>query len=135
MSPLSRIGVGKAEVRELAKYLGLPSWDKPALACLSSRFPYGQEITPEKLEQVAHAEEFLRHRGFRQVRVRHHGEIARLEVGPQEMEKAFEEREDIAAELKGAGFLYVALDLAGYKSGSLNAVLGKPGKKSLPVVS
>lgn len=135
VSPLSSAGVGKDEVRELALHLGLPSWDKPALACLSSRFPYGQEITPEKLTQVARAEEFLRTRGFRQVRVRHHGEIARLEVGPEEMERAFAEREEITAELKDAGFLYVALDLAGYKSGSLNAVLGKPGKKILPVIS
>src|SRR5215216_1706127 len=95
----------KAEVRELAKYLGLPTWDKPALACLSSRFPYGQEITPEKLSQVARAEEFLRREGFMQVRVRHHGEIARL-------------------------------DLAGYKSGSLNAAVKKgKSKKALPLVS
>lgn len=135
ISPLSQAGVGKEEVRELARYLGLPSWDKPALACLSSRFPYGQEITPEKLAQVARAEEFLRGRGFRQVRVRHHGEIARLEVGEEEMERAFAERAEISAELKEAGFLYVALDLVGYKSGSLNAGLGKPGKKKLPVVS
>ena len=135
VSPLSQAGFSKEEVRGMAKYLGLPSWDKPALACLSSRFPYGQEITPEKLAQVARAEEFLRSRDFRQVRVRHHGEIARLEVGPEEMERAFVEREEIAAELQDAGFLYVALDLAGYKPGSLNAALGKPGKKSLPVVS
>ncbi len=134
VSPLSVAGVGKAEVRELAKHLGLPSWDKPALACLSSRFPYGQEITPEKLSQVARAEEFLRKEGFRQVRVRHHGEIARLEVAPAEMERAFALREEISAELKDAGFLYVTLDLAGYKSGSLNAALGK-GKKPLPVIS
>src|SRR5215203_3750055 len=80
VSPLSVAKVGKAEVRELAKYLELPSWDKPALACLSSRFPYGQEITPEKLSQVARAEEFMRREGFSQIRVRHHGEIARLEV-------------------------------------------------------
>jgi uncharacterized protein len=135
VSPLSIAGVGKAEVRELAKHLGLPSWDKPALACLSSRFPYGQEITPEKLSQVARAEEFLRARGFRQVRVRHHGEIARLEVSPEEMERAFAMREEISAELKEAGFMYVALDLSGYESGSLNAGLGKKGKKPLPVVS
>jgi pyridinium-3,5-biscarboxylic acid mononucleotide sulfurtransferase len=136
VSPLSVAGVGKAEVRELAKHLGLPSWDKPALACLSSRFPYGQEITPEKLSQVARAEEYLRARGFRQVRVRHHGEIARLEVGPGEMERAFALREEISAELKEAGFLYVALDLSGYESGSLNAALTKKGKKrTLPVVS
>lgn len=137
VSPLSLAGVGKSEVRELARYLGLPSWNKPALACLSSRFPYGQEITPEKLAQVARAEEFMRSRGYGQVRVRHHGEIARLEVGPEEMERAFAEREEISAELKTAGFLYVALDLAGYTSGSLNAVLEKPGKKAkklLPVI-
>jgi pyridinium-3,5-biscarboxylic acid mononucleotide sulfurtransferase len=135
VSPLSLAGVGKAEVRHLAKHLGLPSWDKPALACLSSRFPYGQEITAEKLAQVARAEEFLREQGFRQVRVRHHGEIARLEVGPEEMERAFALRDRIAAELKEAGFLYVALDLSGYESGSLNAVLGKKNKRSLPMIS
>jgi uncharacterized protein len=134
VSPLSVAGVGKAEVRELARHLGLPSWDKPALACLSSRFPYGQKITAEKLFQVARAEEFLRKEGFRQVRVRHHGEIARLEVAPAEMERAFALREEISAELKDAGFLYVTLDLAGYKAGSLNAALGK-GKKPLPVIS
>ena len=136
VSPLSLAGMGKAEVRELARDLGLPSWDKPALACLSSRFPYGQEITPEKLAQVARAEEFLRERGFLQVRVRHHGEIARLEVGPEEMERAFALRGEISAELKEAGFLYVALDLAGYESGSLNAALGrKKAKRSLPLIS
>ncbi len=135
LSPLSLLGVGKEEVRELAQYLGLPSWDKPALACLSSRFPYGHEITPEKLAQVTRAEEFMRGRGYEQVRVRHHGEIARLEVGPEELERAFAERGEISSELKDAGFLYVALDLGGYKSGSLNAALEKPGKKSLPVVS
>ncbi len=134
VSPLSIAGVCKAEVRELAKHLGLPSWDKPALACLSSRFPYGQEITAEKLSQVARAEEFLRKEGFRQVRVRHHGEIARLEVGPAEMDRAFALREEIYAELKDTGFLYVTLDLAGYRSGSLNATLGK-GKKPLPLIS
>ena len=134
ISPLVEAGMTKAEVRELARELGLPVWDKPALACLSSRFPYGQEITAEKLAQVAHAEEFLRSRGFRQVRVRHHGDVARLEVGPDEMERAFAEREDLVAELKAAGFLHVALDLAGYKSGSLNAALGKKGRRALPLV-
>jgi uncharacterized protein len=135
VSPLSLAGVSKAEVRDLAKHLGLPSWDKPALACLSSRFPYGQEITAEKLAQVARAEEFLREQGFRQVRVRHHGEIARLEVGPKEMERAFALREKISAELREAGFLYVALDMSGYASGSLNAALGKKNRKTLPVIS
>lgn len=137
VSPLSQAGVSKEEVRAIAHHLGLPSWDKPALACLSSRFPYGQEITPEKLRQVAHAEEFMREQGFRQVRVRHHGEIARLEVGPEEMERAFAMREEISSELSEAGFLYVTLDLAGYRSGSLNAALkqnGKKPKKALPVI-
>jgi pyridinium-3,5-biscarboxylic acid mononucleotide sulfurtransferase len=132
---LSEAGMSKADVRELARYLGLPTWDKPALACLSSRFPYGQEITPEKLSQVARAEEFLRREDFKQVRVRHHGEIARLEVGPDELERAFAMRERISTELLDAGFLYVTLDLAGYKSGSLNATLKKDEKKSLPLIS
>jgi len=134
VSVLSAARMSKDEVRELAKYLGLPTWDKPALACLSSRFPYGQEITPEKLTQVARAEEFLRREGFKQVRVRHHGEIARLEVGPGELERAFAMREMISAELLDAGFLYVTLDLAGYRSGSLNAAL-KRDKKALPLIS
>jgi pyridinium-3,5-biscarboxylic acid mononucleotide sulfurtransferase len=135
VSVLSEAGMSKAEVRELARYLGLPTWDKPALACLSSRFPYGQEITPEKLSQVARAEEYLRREDFKQVRVRHHGEIARLEVGPGELERAFAMRERISTELLDAGFLYVTLDLAGYKSGSLNAALKKDEKKSLPLIS
>jgi pyridinium-3,5-biscarboxylic acid mononucleotide sulfurtransferase len=134
VSPLSAAGMGKAEVREIAKHLGLPTWDKPALACLSSRFPYGQEITAEKLAQVARAEEFMRRQGYKQVRVRHHGEIARLEVGPDELEQAFRDREKISAELRAAGFLYVTLDLAGYQPGSLNAALKQPSKKTLPVV-
>ena len=135
VSPLAIVGVGKAEVREIARYLGLPTWDKPALACLSSRFPYGQKITPEKLAQVARAEEFMRRQGYKQVRVRHHGEIARLEVGTDELDRAFREREKISAELKAVGFLYVTLDLAGYKPGSLNTALEQPGKKKiLPVV-
>jgi uncharacterized protein len=135
ISPLSVVRMSKDEVRELAKFLGLPSWDKPALACLSSRFPYGQEITPEKLAQVARAEEFMRSRGYKQVRVRHHGEIARLEIGADELEKAFKQREEISTELTAAGFLYVTLDLVGYTPGSLNAALKKPGKKkTLPMV-
>lgn len=144
LSPLSQAGVGKEEVRGISRHLGLPMWDKPALACLSSRFPYGEEITPEKLSQVARAEEFMRGRGYRQVRVRHHGDIARLEVGAGELDQAFAERDEIAAELTEAGFTYVTLDLAGYRSGSLNATLGrgekqakegeKKGRKLLPVI-
>ena len=134
VSVLSEAEMTKADVRELAKYLGLPTWDKPALACLSSRFPYGQEITPEKLSQVARAEEFLRREDFKQVRVRHHGEIARLEIGPDELERAFAMREKISAELLDAGFLYVTLDLAGYRAGSLNRAL-KKDKKALPLIT
>jgi uncharacterized protein len=141
VSPLSEAGLGKEEVRGISRYLGLPMWDKPALACLSSRFPYGEEITPEKLSQVARAEEFMRERGYRQVRVRHHGDLARLEVGGEELERAFAEREEITAELTDAGFLYVTLDLAGYRSGSLNAALelgekkaNEKGRRSLPVI-
>ncbi len=135
ISPLSVARLGKSEVRELARHLGLPSWDKPALACLASRFPYGHKITPEKLAQVARAEEFMRSRGYKQVRVRHHGEIARLEIGPDEIEKVLKQREEISAELQACGFLYVALDLAGYRPGSLNASLKQPReKKTLPVV-
>ena len=134
VSVLSEAKMSKADVRELAKYLGLPTWDKPALACLSSRFPYGQEITPEKLSQVARAEEFLRREDFKQVRVRHHGEIARLEIGPDELERAFAMREKISAELLDAGFLYVTLDLAGYRAGSLNRAL-KKDKKALPLIT
>ncbi|WP_047866529.1 ATP-dependent sacrificial sulfur transferase LarE [Rubrobacter aplysinae] len=141
VSPLSEASLSKEEVREISRYLDLPMWDKPALACLSSRFPYGEEITPEKLAQVTRAEEFMREKGYQQVRVRHHGDLARLEVGPEELERAFAEREEIAAELTEAGFLYVTLDLAGYRSGSLNAALDKSeqkakdkGRKSLPVI-
>lgn len=141
VSPLSKAGLSKEEVRGISRYLGLPMWDKPALACLSSRFPYGEEITPEKLAQVARAEEFMREKGYRQVRVRHHGDLARLEVGGGELERAFAEREEITAELTDAGFLYVTLDLAGYRSGSLNAALDRAenkanqkGRKPLPVI-
>ncbi|MBA2783093.1 MAG: ATP-dependent sacrificial sulfur transferase LarE [Rubrobacteraceae bacterium] len=138
VSPLALARLTKDDVRALAKHLGLPSWDKPALACLSSRFPYGEPITPEKLRRVARAEEFLRSLGFRQVRVRHHENIARLEVSESELEQAFARREEISAELKDAGFLYVALEMTPYRSGSLNAVLqnsgGKKPKQLLPVV-
>ncbi|WP_119067321.1 ATP-dependent sacrificial sulfur transferase LarE [Rubrobacter indicoceani] len=136
VSPLALARLSKDDVRALAKHLGLPSWDKPALACLSSRFPYGEEITPEKLRRVARAEEFLRSLGFRQVRVRHHENIARLEVSESELERAFARREEISTELKDAGFLYVALEMTPYRSGSLNAVLDlekKPGKRKQPL--
>ncbi len=124
-SPLMEAGFTKNDIRELSREMGLPTWDKPAFACLASRFPYGTEITAEKLDQVAGAERALRARGFRQVRVRHHGTVARIEVGPDEIHR-FADRELAVAvtnKLKELGFAYVALDLEGYRTGSMNEIL------------
>lgn len=128
VSPLREAGMTKEDVRILSKELGLPTWDKPAFACLSSRFPYGQEITPEKLAMVDKAEQYLLDLGFRQVRVRHHGEIARIEVLAKERSRFFDEElmDNVYKELKKIGFNYVALDLKGYRTGSMNeTILGK----------
>jgi uncharacterized protein len=124
-SPLADCGFGKADVRALAARLGLPSADKPAMPCLSSRFPYGATITPEKLRQVEQAEAWLRARGLRDVRVRHHGAVARLEVELAELPRLAAEplREDCVRALKALGFVHVAVDLAGFRSGSLNEAL------------
>jgi len=121
-APLVEAGLHKSEIRELSSEMGLPTWDKPGGACLSSRIPYGSRVTVEKLQQIDRAEQFLRTVGFRQVRVRHHGEIARIEVAPEEMPRFFENNLNakVAAALKAIGFKYVALDLQGYRSGSLN---------------
>jgi len=124
--PLVDAMMSKAEVRELSKELGLSTWDKPQLACLSSRFPYGTEITPERLQQVDQLEDGLRALGFRQVRARWHGEVARLELESDALARA------VQPEIRGAilklgrelGFTFVALDLAGFSSGSLNQLLG-----------
>ena len=127
LAPLLEAGLTKAEIRHLSKSLGLATWDKPALACLSSRFPYGTRITAELLARLDDAEEYLRHDlGFKQVRVRHHDTIARLEVDPAEMDRlmAPELRNQISDRLKSLGYVYVAVELGGYKSGSLNATLG-----------
>ena len=123
--PLKDIGAGKQEVRILARELGLPNWDKPAQACLSSRFPYGCRITVEGLKRVELAEEFLRSLGFRQLRVRDHEGVARIELPPGELEKISDSalREVITEKLKELGYRYVTLDLEGYRSGSLNEVL------------
>lgn len=123
VSPLQDAGMSKADIREVSRMLGLPTWDKPSMACLASRFPYGDEITEERLQRVAVAEEALRALGLRQFRVRSHGEVARLEVDPAEMEHAWELRERVAEALHGAGFAYVTQDLEGYRSGSLNETL------------
>lgn len=124
-SPLLAAGLTKPEIREIAKAHDLPFWNKPAMACLSSRVPYGQRVTPEKLAQIAQAERFLRSLGFRQFRVRHHEQVARIEVEPEELSRFLDEgiRTAIADRLREIGFLYVTLDLAGYRSGSLNEAL------------
>lgn len=125
-APLLEAGMTKAEIRHLSKELKLPTWDKPALACLSSRFPYGTRITSELLARLDAAEDYLRHDlGFRQVRVRHHGTIARLELDPTEMNRLLDPtlRLQVSMRLKALGYTYVALELSGYASGSLNAVL------------
>jgi uncharacterized protein len=124
-SPLCEAELTKDEIRELSRRRNLPTWDKPALACLSSRFPYGMAITIERLQQVAAAEDHLRSLGFKQLRVRHHDTIARVEVAPEEISKMLEDtiRESIVARLKEIGYAYVTLDLAGYRTGSMNEVL------------
>lgn len=127
LSPLRDAGIGKAEVRAWAQEIGLSVWDKPALACLSSRIPYGTPVTIEALRRVDAAERFIRDAGFRQVRVRHHGTLARIEVSPDELARAFEQRVAIDEGVRAAGYLYATLDLRGYRSGSLNDVLRQPG--------
>jgi len=122
--PLLDAGLNKQEIRELSKQLGLSTWDKPQLACLSSRFPYGTAITPERLRQVDAFEEGLRALGFRQLRVRFHNEIARVEVEPDAMPRALELRDTIVKLGRKLGFTFVVLDLAGFASGSLNQLIG-----------
>ena len=126
-SPLREAGLTKKEIRELSSRMGLPTWDKPAFACLSSRIPYGTRIEPDILRRLDEAERFLKKLGFRQVRVRHHGDIARIEVEPQEIERLAqpEIRRQVAEKFKELKYLYTALDLSGYRTGSMNAVLDK----------
>ncbi len=124
-SPLRVAGLRKADIRELSRELGLPTWEKPAAACLGSRVPYGERITLEKLRAIDRAEQALRAHGFRQCRVRHHGEIARLEVAPEERARFFDAAllDKVSQEIKAAGFRYVCLELEGYQMGSLNRAL------------
>jgi uncharacterized protein len=121
--PMVDAGLTKAEIRQMSRDLGLRTWDKPQLACLSSRFPYGTQITQDRLRRVDDFEDGLRQLGFRQLRVRFHDTIARLELDASELALAVEQRDRIVALGKRLGFAYVALDLAGFRSGSLNEVL------------
>ena len=121
LSPLEAAGFTKDDIRALSKHLGLPTWEKPAFACLSSRFPYGTSITPERVSQVGRAEESLRGLGFRVVRVRYHDTVARLELGPEEFELAVGSlRDEVSRLVREAGFVYVAIDLQGYRTGAMN---------------
>ncbi len=122
-SPLQEAGFSKADIRALARHLGLSNWNKPAMACLSSRVAYGNAITPEILAQIDRAETALRALGLAQLRVRHHGNLARVEVLPEDIPAVLAARERIVADLKAAGYVYVTLDLQGFRSGSGNEVL------------
>lgn len=132
-SPLLEAGFSKAEIREISKRIGLPTWDKPSYACLSSRIPYGTGITLDRLNMVEKAEKTLKGLGFRTLRVRYHGEIARIEVGSDDMERFIKNgvRETVVEKLKTLGFTYVTLDLQGYRSGSMNESLraARPERK------
>ena len=126
-SPLLEAGLTKEEIRELSRRLGLASWDKPSYACLASRIPYGERITREKLRAIEQAEDILRWAGYRVFRVRHHGKVARIEMAPEEM-KAFlvnPKLDMLIRKIKALGFSYVALDLEGYRTGSLNEPLAR----------
>lgn len=125
ISPLRECGLTKADIRSLSKYLGLPTWEKPSFACLATRFAYGEEITKEKLNMVDKAEQLLLDMGFHQIRVRIHGRMARIEMEPEEFGKIMEEknRNSVTEKFMEYGFTYVALDLTGYRTGSMNEVL------------
>lgn len=126
-SPLRDAGLSKVEIRALSKELGLSTWEKPAMACLSSRVPYNQPITPEKLKMIEQAEDFLISLGFKQVRVRHHDDIARIELTKKDLPRFFEGDlpERVQKRFKEIGFKYIATDIEGYRAGSLNEAVGK----------
>jgi uncharacterized protein len=129
-SPLKEVGPGRQEIRGYSKQLGLETWDKPAFACLASRFPCGTTITRERLHQVDRAQRFLRNQAIRICRVRYHGDIARIEMAGEEQARPLDPdfREAVVRALRQVGFWYVALDLQGYQSGSMNEPLmaGRP---------
>ncbi len=124
ISPLAEAGLGKDEVRAWSLAMGLPTWDKPQMACLASRLPYGTEVSPERLAQVERAEAGVRAAGIRSFRVRHHGDIGRIEVAAEEQEAAFARREALLSAVKAAGFRLAVLDLEPFRSGRLNEVAG-----------
>jgi len=128
-SPLLEAGFSKPDIRALARELGLPNWDKPAAACLSSRIPYGTVITLQSLSQVERAEAMLRGLGLRQLRVRHHDSVARIEVESADFERLLEHRQEVLTALKAIGYTYVTLDLAGFRSGSMNEALTQTAAK------
>jgi uncharacterized protein len=134
LAPLLDVGMRKSEIRELSQRANLPTWNRPASACLASRVPYGTEVTPERLSLIERGEAVLRDLGFQQFRVRLHDndKLARVEIAPEEMPRAFapEMAAEISARLKAVGFAYVALDLEGYRQGSLNEALKRPGASS-----
>ncbi len=133
-SPLQEAGFTKEDIRKQSKKMGLPTWDKPSCACLASRFPYGEKITKKKLQMVEKAEELLRKRGFKEIRVRSHGNIARIEIGKGEIFKLFKSdiMSNIAKKLKNLGYTYVTLDMEGFRSGSMNEVLKPSPPAPLP---
>ncbi len=122
VAPLMEAGLGKDEIRYLSREMGLATWDQPSMSCLAARIPYGETITPEKLEMVEKAEDILEKMGFRQIRVRHHGTLARIEVGAEEIERLMERglRAKVVEAFKDIGFNYISLDLEGYVSGKMN---------------
>ena len=122
-SPLRGAGLSKAEIRLLSRELELPTWNRPSLACLASRFPYGESISPEKLRAVEQAEQYLRGLGFNQLRVRVHGRLARIEITPEEFSRLLVHRLEIYDKLQEYGFSYVSMDLLGYRTGSMNETL------------
>lgn len=125
LSPLRQVGLSKAEIRVLSKEMGLPTWDKQSFACLSSRFVYGETINEERLRMVDRAEQLLLDLGFHQVRVRIHGQLARIEINPSEFDKLLNVREAVTSAFREYGFSYVTMDLTGYRTGSMNETLGK----------
>jgi len=132
VSPLERAGLTKEDIRALSRHFDLTTSEKPAMACLASRFPYGERITREKLDRVGQVERALRRMGFTQLRVRSHGDLARLEFESGEMQRAFDERETLAQLCREAGFVHSSLDLTGYRCGSMNEALrmGKPSPEA-----